>query len=193
MRRYETIMIADPDITDENRDIAFERVQNLIASQEGFLVVLDKWGVRKLAYEIKKKDRGFYVRFDYCGTGALVNEIERFFRIDDRVLKYMTIVLEKDADVEKIKEEMTREAAEKEAAEKEAAEKEKAKKEAAEKEAAKKEAAEKEAAEKEKAKKENMEKAALDVSESEEEKNIVDVKPGTDENLSVTDSESEEL
>ena len=63
-------------------------------------------GVRKLAYEIKKKPRGYYVLFDYCGDGDLVQEMERFFRIDDRVMKYMTIILDKDVDMEKIQEEI---------------------------------------------------------------------------------------
>ena len=77
----------------------------------------DDWGLKRLAYEIKKKPRGYYVRLDYCGTGALVDEMERFFRIDDRVLKYMTVLLDKDVDVEGVKEEMARAASEAEAAE----------------------------------------------------------------------------
>ena len=95
MRRYETIFILDPDLSDDQRDPVFERVTDLINRHEGFLVVVDKWGPKKLAYEIKKKPRGYYVRLDFCGTGLLVDEIERFFRIDDRVLKYMTILMEK--------------------------------------------------------------------------------------------------
>lgn len=106
MRRYETFVILDPDISQEERDPAIERVKELIAQMEGFLVFVDVWGDRKLAYEIKKKQRGYYVRFDYCGSAPLVNEIERFCRIDDRALKYMTVLLDAEADLEKIKEEM---------------------------------------------------------------------------------------
>jgi small subunit ribosomal protein S6 len=82
-----------------------ERVKELITQMDGFLVFVDDWGERKLAYEIRKKERGYYVRFDYCGMAPLVNEIERFFRIDDRALKYMTVLLDKDADLEKVREE----------------------------------------------------------------------------------------
>lgn len=106
MRRYETIFIIDPDLSAEEHNPIFDRLSDLIPKQGGFLVERDEWGSRKLAYEIKKKPRGYYVRLDYCGTGAVVDEMERLFRIDDRILKYMTIVLDKDADVEKIKEEM---------------------------------------------------------------------------------------
>ena len=105
MRRYETFVIADPDITQEQRDLLLDRVKELIGQMNGMLVFEDDWGEKKLAYEIRKKERGYYVRFDYCGGAELVNEIERFFRIDDRALKYMTVLLDKDADLEKIKEE----------------------------------------------------------------------------------------
>jgi small subunit ribosomal protein S6 len=106
MRRYETIVIIDPDLSDEERAGVLERTTELIPKEGGFLVMLDEWGIRKLAYEIKKKIRGYYVHIDYCGMGSLVDEMERFFRIDDKVLKFMTVLLEKEADVEKIKEEM---------------------------------------------------------------------------------------
>jgi small subunit ribosomal protein S6 len=105
MRRYETFVIIDPDISQEQRGLLLERVKELITQLNGMLVFEDDWGDRRLAYEIRKKERGYYVRFDYCGGAELVNEIERFFRIDDRTLKYMTVLLDKEADLEKIKEE----------------------------------------------------------------------------------------
>ena len=106
MRRYETIVIIDPKLSNEQRLPIFEKLKDLIVQQSGFLVIVDEWGDKRLAYEIKKRSRGYYVRLDFCGTGALVNEMERFFRIDDRVLKYMTVLLDKDADVERIKEQI---------------------------------------------------------------------------------------
>lgn len=106
MRRYETITIIDPDLSEEERKPVLDRISELIPQQDGFLVMIDEWGSKKLAYDIKRKPRGYYVRFDFCGTGTLVDEMERFFRIDDRVLKYMTVLLEKDADIESIKEEI---------------------------------------------------------------------------------------
>ena len=113
MRRYETIFIIDPDLSEEERTPLFERLKDLFPQHNGLLVMVDEWGAKKLAYEIKKKSRGYYVRLDYCGTGILVNEIERFFRIDDRVLKYMTVLLEKNVNVETVKEEIVRVEAEK--------------------------------------------------------------------------------
>jgi len=108
MRRYETIFIADNDLSEEDRSPIFDKLKDLIQQHSGLLVMVDEWGGKKLAYEIKKKARGYYVRLDYCGSGILVNEIERFFRIDDRILKYMTVVLDKDVDIETVKEEIAR-------------------------------------------------------------------------------------
>jgi small subunit ribosomal protein S6 len=65
---------------------------------------MDDWGNRKLAYPIKKKMHGRYIRLDYCGIGALVDDLERFFRLDHRVLKFMTIQLDADVDPEAIQE-----------------------------------------------------------------------------------------
>ena len=108
MRRYETIFIVDNDLSEEDRSPIFDKLKDLIQQHSGLLVMVDEWGGKKLAYEIKKKARGYYVRLDYCGSGILVNEIERFFRIDDRILKYMTVVLDKDVDIETVKEEIAR-------------------------------------------------------------------------------------
>ena len=116
MRRYETFVIVDPDLSEEQRTPIIERTTDLITKEDGLTVKVDEWGMRKLAYEIKKKPRGYYVRLDYCGTAAIVDEMERFFRIDDRVMKYMTVLIEKDVDVDQIKEDLAKAEAEKEAA-----------------------------------------------------------------------------
>ena len=108
MRRYETIFIVDNDLSEEDHSPIFEKLTDLIHQHSGLLVMVDEWGSKKLAYEIKKKARGYYVRLDYCGSGILVNEIERFFRIDDRILKYMTVLLDKDVDIEAVKEEIAK-------------------------------------------------------------------------------------
>jgi small subunit ribosomal protein S6 len=115
MKRYETIAIIDPDLSKEAEAPILERVNDLIPQYGGFLIETDDWGTRKLAYEIKKKVRGHYVRFDFCGDGALIQEMERFFRIDDKVLKFMSVLLDKEADLEVIKADLAAKEAAKEA------------------------------------------------------------------------------
>lgn len=122
MKRYETIVIIDPDLSKEAEAPIFERVNDLIPQYEGFLIETDDWGTKKLAYEIKKKARGHYVRLDFCGDGALIQEMERFFRIDDKVLKFMTVQLDEDADLEAIKADLAAKEAAKEQSEVESAE-----------------------------------------------------------------------
>ncbi|MFZ0241014.1 MAG: 30S ribosomal protein S6 [Desulfobacterales bacterium] len=117
MRRYETIIILDPDISEEGRTPVYERIGETISQGNGYLVLRDDWGSRKLAYEIKKKPRGFYTRFDFCGTGTIVDEIERFCRIDDRIMKYLTVLIDEAADVDKIKTEAEHAESEKKKAE----------------------------------------------------------------------------
>lgn len=116
MRRYETIFIIDPDVSEEQRGSIFERIEELVTRYKGFQVARDEWGMRKLAYDIRKRTRGYYILMDYCGDGALVDEIERSFRIDDKIIKFMTIVLDKDVDLAQIKEDLEKAAEEAKAA-----------------------------------------------------------------------------
>ena len=123
MRRYETIFISDPDLPEDNRAALFERLQSLIADNDGYIAFFDEWGARKLAYEVKKKKRGYYVLMDFCAEGSLIAEMERIMRIDDRVLKFLTIQTEEEVDLETVKDQVATAQAEKEAAQKAAAEK----------------------------------------------------------------------
>ncbi|MGA6926115.1 MAG: 30S ribosomal protein S6 [Desulfosarcina sp.] len=110
MKRYETIVIIDPDLSKEAEAPILERVNDLIPQYKGFLIETDDWGTKKLAYDIREKNRGHYVRLDFCGDGALIDEMERFFRIDDKVMKFMTILLDENADLEAIKAEIAEKA-----------------------------------------------------------------------------------
>ncbi|MDA3917885.1 MAG: 30S ribosomal protein S6 [Deltaproteobacteria bacterium] len=105
MRKYETVFILDPDVKDQARTDLFDRVKNIITKENGILLDFDEWGNKKLAYEIKKKLRGFYVCITYGGTGSLVKELERNLRLSDDVLKFMTLLLSDDVTVEQLEEE----------------------------------------------------------------------------------------
>ncbi len=93
MRKYETIVISDPDLQEQTRKELFEKVSNIITRENGILLDLDEWGNKKLAYEIKKKLRGYYICLTYGGDGELVKELERNMRLSDGILKYMTVLL----------------------------------------------------------------------------------------------------
>ena len=125
MRRYETITIIDPDISEETRTQFLDRITDIITQRDGYLAKLDLWGMKKLAYEVRKKSRGYYAIFDFLGTGEIVDEMERIFRIDDRCIKFMTILLADNFTIEGVKEEIAQKEATQraKAAEREAQEK----------------------------------------------------------------------
>lgn len=91
MRRYETIFILRPNAGEDEITRVIDSTSQIILDEKGTIIELEKWGIKKLAYLIKKESLGYYVYCDYAGTPAAVTEIERKFRIDDMVLKYMTI------------------------------------------------------------------------------------------------------
>jgi small subunit ribosomal protein S6 len=91
MRRYETIFILRPNVGEDEINKIIESTTQIILNEKGSILEMNRWGIKKLAYLIKKESLGYYVYSDYAGTPAAVTEIERKFRIDDSVLKYLTI------------------------------------------------------------------------------------------------------
>jgi len=106
LRRYETVVITPSDFPDDEIQSIIDRYKGIIESQKGVVVKIDKWGKRKLAYEIKKVSRGFYVMFDYVGQAAAVDELERNLNIDDKILKFMTVKTNEQVDMQAIEKEM---------------------------------------------------------------------------------------
>lgn len=102
MRKYETVVISDPDLQDQARAELLDKIRNIIARENGILLDVDDWGSKKLAYEIRKKLRGHYVCLTYGGTGDLVKELERNLGLSDDVMKYMTILLSTDETAESL-------------------------------------------------------------------------------------------
>ena len=92
MRRYETIFIANPDLSEEDQNALQEKVRSIVASFKGEIVKMEDWGLRKLSYPIHKSSRGRYFLVDYLAEApALVRELERTLRLNDGVLKFLTV------------------------------------------------------------------------------------------------------
>lgn len=94
MKRYEVIAIIKTDVNEEDMSAIIERSSTIITERKGVIAKTEKWGKRRLAYEINKQKDGFYFFIDYAGDGSIVNEMERNFKIDDRILKFMTVTKE---------------------------------------------------------------------------------------------------
>lgn len=101
MRKYETFFILDPDLPDEANAAVDEKFQSVISSNGGTLLSSVPWGKRKLAYPVRKRIRGNYVLIEYAGGPELVSELERNMRLDERVLKFITVKLDDRFDLEK--------------------------------------------------------------------------------------------
>jgi len=102
MRRYETIYILRPTLGEEEINKVIESTNTVLTEGDGDMIAIDKWGLRKLAYLIKKESNGYYVFCDYGTDPANVTEMERKFRIDDAVMKYMTLKVADTIDAEGI-------------------------------------------------------------------------------------------
>jgi small subunit ribosomal protein S6 len=90
MRRYESLWVVNGDLPDEEVKSAIDKFSKIISSQGGTLVGLDEWGRRKLSYKIQGTIRGYYVLADFAGTSETVKELERNYRIDDRIIRFLT-------------------------------------------------------------------------------------------------------
>ncbi|MCI5146079.1 MAG: 30S ribosomal protein S6 [Candidatus Electrothrix sp. AR3] len=105
MRHYETTYILRPNLGEEQFTEIIERTNAIVTDDNGTVINVDRWGLKKLAYEIKKETQGYYICMNYAASGAIIQEIERIFRIDDRLLRYLTIKLADSIDNAGINEE----------------------------------------------------------------------------------------
>ena len=103
MRRYEQIFILRPSLGEDEINKVIENTAQIITGEEGSIISTVKWGMKKLAYPIKKELQGYYVFSDFAATPKAIAEVERKFRIDDSVLKYLSIKLTDSISAEEIK------------------------------------------------------------------------------------------
>lgn len=96
MRSLETTFIVDSQLTEEEIEAKITRYEQYLLAHGAELVTLDRWGLRRLAYDIKKRQQGFYVLVQYRAEGGIVKELEREFELDEGILRYLTIALESE-------------------------------------------------------------------------------------------------
>jgi small subunit ribosomal protein S6 len=99
-REYETIFILRPDIDADTAERVNTRVAEVVTRERGTLTKVEGWGRRRLAYEIGKHRRGVYMYLKYLGGGKVVSELERQLRLSDSVLKFQTVLVRDDVEIE---------------------------------------------------------------------------------------------
>lgn len=95
MNTYENIVIFAPSLNEEVLEQAISSVANLITQNKGEILKIDRWGRRKLAYELNKKKEGFYVLFLFRSPSEFIKNLEHHYRLQDTVVKFMVIKLGK--------------------------------------------------------------------------------------------------
>ena len=97
INQYETVFIMTPVLSDEQMKETVSKFEKFMLEHGCEIVHQENWGMRKLAYSISKKSSGFYHLFEFRAEGSFVRELEVQFKRDERVMRYLTVVLDKDA------------------------------------------------------------------------------------------------
>ncbi|WP_374283496.1 30S ribosomal protein S6 [Desulfovibrio sp.] len=93
MRKFETLLLLSPELSADNREGIINALTAIIAREKGIMVEVDNWGMRDLAYPVRKLMRGYYVRLVYNAPAELIAELERNVRITDGIFKFVTVKL----------------------------------------------------------------------------------------------------
>ncbi len=95
MREYELMFIIRPDLDEEKTEATIAKFNSLLESQGATDIKVDKWGKRRLAYDIADQREGFYVVINFKSGAAAVQELERVLKITDEVLRHLIVKKEK--------------------------------------------------------------------------------------------------
>jgi small subunit ribosomal protein S6 len=97
MNQYETVFILTPVLSDEQMKEAVKKYQDFLTDNGAEIVHEEHWGMRKLAYAIQKKSTGFYHLIEFKAEGGLIAELEVHYKRDERMLRFLTVRLDKHA------------------------------------------------------------------------------------------------
>ena len=97
MNQYETVFILNPVLSEKQIEEAVQKYESFIKTQKGKLSNQENWGLKKLAYTIENKTTGFYHLFEFTAPKDIVSELEVEFRRDERVMRFLTVKLDKNA------------------------------------------------------------------------------------------------
>jgi len=91
MTCYETLFVVKPTLTDEETAAQIAKIKDILTKEGAELLATDDMGMRKLAYPVEKNDRGYYTVLFYKGEGTVINELERNLKINEEVIKFLTV------------------------------------------------------------------------------------------------------
>jgi len=94
---YETTFILTPELSEDELKQAAEKFVKLIRDNEGDIINIESWGMRKLAYPINKVNNGYYTYVEFRAYGDFISRLEQEYRYDDRIIRSLTVKLDKHA------------------------------------------------------------------------------------------------
>ena len=94
MRTYESIFIVHPEVIGDDQTALIDKYKTILSDQGANVLKLENWGTRTLAYQVKKHSKGCYVLVIFDAEPTVIAEFERRMRIDEKVIKFQTIILE---------------------------------------------------------------------------------------------------
>lgn len=97
MKNYETVFILNPVLSDVQVKETVSKFEDFLTSRGAEMVAKEDWGLKKLAYEIQNKKSGFYHLFEFKAPAELLLAFETEFRRDERVMRFITVALDKHA------------------------------------------------------------------------------------------------
>ncbi len=97
MNHYETVFILNPVLSEEQIKETVKKYEDILISRDAKMIHKENWGLKKLAYPIQNKKSGFYHLFEYTVAGDAINKLEVEFRRDERIMRYLTVSLDKHA------------------------------------------------------------------------------------------------
>ncbi|MCL4113564.1 UNVERIFIED_CONTAM: hypothetical protein GTU68_011216 [Idotea baltica] len=97
MNNYETVFILNPVLSDTQIEETVKKFEDFIKKNGGKMVSKENWGLKKLAYAIQHKKSGFYHLFEFTAPGEVILPYEQEFRRDERVMRFLTVKLDKHA------------------------------------------------------------------------------------------------
>ena len=104
---YESVVIINAALEDEHIDSLISRIEEFITTNGGNISEIEKWGRKRLAYPIQKSKSGYYAIFRFSSPRELIAKVERTYRLDENIIRYITIVLDKRA-IEYLKKQKTK-------------------------------------------------------------------------------------
>lgn len=113
LREYEFTFISKSDLPEGQQAKVIEGYEDILKREGGEIIKKDDWGVKKLAYPIRKNFKGHYVHYDCVTNSDNIAECERLLRIDDNILRYLVIRIGQNVDVEERKKQIADEMAKK--------------------------------------------------------------------------------